>query len=132
MAGAFSSAFSSAFDGGADQVVPKDTHVAAGGGFWRGGADERKRQQIADDLRALYRELYERPEVAEEAAEVVVAYAPVSAVEIPPPEAIDWDLMASEGAAAIAAALGQLRDMLRETNRLMAEEDDIEVLLMVT
>jgi hypothetical protein len=96
--------------------------------------DERKRVEIADELKALYREIYEtaKPDsdTADRAAAVVAEYAPVKAPDFPPPDLVDWALIASEGVAAVAVLRNQLRDIRRELARIAADEDDIEVLLL--
>ena len=118
-----------------------DSHVASGGGWTdrrreplTAARDERKRQQIAAELKALYREVYEKAapdsEAADRAAAVVAEYAPVKAPDFPPPDVVDWLTIASEGVATVAALRNQLRDIQRGLARLAAEEDDIEVLLL--
>ena len=98
--------------------------------------DERKRDQIAEELKALYREIYEaaKPDSdeADKAAAVVAEYAPVTAPDFPPPDVIDWTLIASEGVATAAMLRNQLRDIQRELARISSEEDDIEVLLLAS
>src|SRR3990167_3751166 len=91
--------------------------------------DERKRVEIADELKALYREIYEtaKPDsdAADKASAVVAEYAPVKAPDFPPPDLVDWALIASEGVAAVAALRNQLRDIRRELARIAADEDEI-------
>jgi hypothetical protein len=145
VAGAFSSAFSSAFDVGAAAPVEETPAVGADvalGGGWgapvggRGGrVDFDERRKIADQLRDLYREVYAKTEqqpaseAAEEAAALVSEYAPAKGPDLPPPQTVDWALIAQEGAAAVAdfrAALIRIQEMLAEQD----DEDAVLVLML--
>lgn len=97
--------------------------------------DEKKRDQIADEMREIYRAIVEasEPEIAEQAAEIVSEYTPVKSPDIPPAEIIDWQAIAEEGVSVVAGIRAALMDIQRQMDierRRIDDEEDLEILLM--
>ena len=110
-----------------------------GGGPSPSSIDYRKRERIAEEVRALYREIYEKaPEspIADEAAELLADYTPARSPDVPSPQSIDWEALAERMAEdrstieALRASLLALRSRLViDQRRIKAMNDDEEAIL---
>lgn len=124
--------------GGGTTPPPSGGGARQPGGFSGGVSgrpDHTERKRIAAEIRALYRDVYDKPDVAakEEAAALVAAYVPVNAPAIPPPALIDWEMLADENAAMIAvfrAGLLHIQEMLAARLAQQDDEDATTVLLL--
>ena len=107
-----------------------DTSTHGGIGVTR-PVDYEERRRIADEVRALYAEIYDRRELpseaeaVEEVAALVATWAPVSAPDLPPPAVIDWAGMIDD-----AEFILRLTERLSALQAMRRENEDITLLLL--